>query len=579
MSCLPYVTVQHDFPQVFDDVAQGTVAAERIWLSVYALNGPTASIHARLLLISGEPERDEHVGQQDGDGGGGVYIAEIKPENQLTVARVKDAPKNLVVSSTFRPAEDSIAPPSTSARHPQQRIFLPPVHCLAPRYTIPYPSSTSALRLRKGVSPHISAFDVSPSGNGLYVAGAADGKCWIGRLPGSTGAPNEAQSKPLVVLDGHVGDITNARFFPSGEVVVTTGSDFRVCIFSALPPDDSSAPPSTSPPINTPVRTLTGHTRAPTATAILGKGRFILSGGRDGYIRCWNVGEAREVGNLPASEAVVSSLFPPSIENMILGPDPHAEGRADDNGTGLSEQEEVFPGPFPLLAVGLSSGEVVIHDLRRCTLGAQTSTNPQSINKGAPAKPVKVRPSETLCATLPSPIFPPGPPLDASDPAQAWTSKRHAGAVSSINWDRARHLLIAGYSSGVVAIHRVRNLISPQDESTTPVDEVSTSLVAMWKRNEAAITHIELVPTEDDDTKTLRIVVTTSDGLACRLRLDVSSSSDLAVPALETEYIGWECGDAIGAAKWVPQQRDGTAKDVQRGRLVLAGAEGVLRLY
>ncbi|KAE8207000.1 hypothetical protein CF327_g7438 [Tilletia walkeri] len=573
MSCIPYVTVQHDFPQVFDDIAQGTVPAERVWISIYALNAPSASIHSRVLLVGGEREQDEEdTARQDGDGGGGVYVAEVKPEHQLNVGRVKEAPKNLLISSTFRPATDSIAPPSTSARHPQQRIYLPPVLCVTPRYTLPYPSSTSALRMRKGVSANISAFDVSPSGNGLYVAGAADGRCWIGRLPGSTGSANDAsQSKPLVVLDGHVGDITSARFFPSGEVVLTTGSDFRVCIFSALPPTEFT----TTPPTNLPVRTLTAHTRAPTATAILGKGRFILTGGKDGFIRCWNVGEAREVGNVPASEAVISSLFGPSIEGMILGPDP-----SDQEGQGgEEEQEEVFPGSTPLLAVGLSSGQVVIHDLRRCTMGTTTQAAPTS----NVAKPVKVQPSETIRFTLPSPTFPPGAPLDASDPAQAWIGKRPAGAVSALNWDRSRGLLIAGYTAGLISVHRVRDLLNSQDEPQTQdgaaPSELPTGLVAIWKRNEASITHIEIIPTTAEQKgadDVLRLIVTTSDGLACRLALNTAPDPDeLAVPSLETEYVGWECGDGIAAAKWVPQRE---AND-RSGRVVLAGAEGMVRLY
>lgn len=51
--CLPYVSLQPDFAQVYTDVAQGIRRVERAWLSVYCLNAPRASIHAKLLLTNG----------------------------------------------------------------------------------------------------------------------------------------------------------------------------------------------------------------------------------------------------------------------------------------------------------------------------------------------------------------------------------------------------------------------------------------------------------------------------------------------------------------------------------------------
>ncbi|KAK0557477.1 hypothetical protein OC846_000465 [Tilletia horrida] len=577
MACVPYVTVQHDYPQVFDEISQGVVAAERVWISIYALNAPNASIHSRILLVSDEPEAGPlSIPTSDADGGGGVYIAEVKPEKELGVKRVKGSPKSLVVSSTFRPAEDSIAPSPTSARHIQQKIYLPPVTCLSPSHSISMPK-VAPLQLRKGVTPEITAFDVSLSNNGLYVAGGPDGKCWIGALPGSAAASSQSGgSAPLVVLDGHVGDITSAKFFPSGEVVMTTGSDFRICIFSALPAEGATASSSTIPATNSAVRTLTAHSRAPTSTAIIGKGRIVLSGGRDGYVRCWNVGEAKEVGNLAASEAVTSSLFPPTIERILLGPDPSTKLEASSG----EEETDLFPGRFPLLAIALNSGEVVLHDLRRCSLShaSASDSDPRS-------KPLRIQPFETLRTLLPPPSFPPGPPLDASDAAQAWASTR-SGAASALAWDHERHLLVIGYARGLVAVHRVSELLSDESseaQGTAPAEK--NSLVALWKRNEATITQIELVPSTAQDEEHLRMVVTTSDGLAATLSLDTSSTpaegsttadseekDSLRVPCVLTEYIGWESGDTINSARVVSNEKGSSS-------VVLAGAGGLIRLY
>ncbi|KAK0528757.1 hypothetical protein OC835_004543 [Tilletia horrida] len=579
MACIPYVTVQHDYPHVFADIVKGNVVAERIWVSTYALNAPSASIHSRILLVSDEQQDSSDDKQKNDTGRNDVVFAEIKPENEIFIERIPGAPKDFVIASVFRPAADSVAPPSTSGRHLQQRIHLPPVRCVAPNLTLPYPSAISPLRLRKGVNAHISAFDISPNGRGLYVAGGPDGKCWIGKLPPASsaeGPPAQAALQPSVVLDGHVGDITSARFFPSGEVVITTSSDFRICIFSALPTpkEDGSTP---SPSINAPVRTLVAHTRAPTCTAILGKGRIVLSGGKDGYIRCWNVGEAKEVGNLPAAEAVVSSLFGPAIECMVLGPDPSAvgNGNADD----AQGEVDLFPGLLPLLAVGLSSGEVVIHDLRKCSLGDEGTPSSGS------AKPVRVQPANTIRSTVPAPVFPPGPPLDASDPARAWAGSRSSSPVSALAWDAEGHNLVVGYQNGIVAVYSVSQLLA-----TEPNSKSAGGLLALWKRNDASITQVVLGPqsTASATGRALHLVTTTSDGLACRLRLELPTEpsagdapDQLAVPVLEEEYIGWECGDGIAAAGVVSGQHGtpGEAAGGPTGRVLLAGAEGAIRLY
>ena len=49
---LPYVCLQPDYLQAYNDVAQSLHAFENVWLSVYCLNAPSASIHTKLLLAS-----------------------------------------------------------------------------------------------------------------------------------------------------------------------------------------------------------------------------------------------------------------------------------------------------------------------------------------------------------------------------------------------------------------------------------------------------------------------------------------------------------------------------------------------
>lgn len=63
-------------------------------------------------------------------------------------------------------------------------------------------------------------------------------------------------------MEGHVGDVLSCRFFPSGEVVLSAGSDLQMKIWSV---SDGVSP-----------ATLKGHTGGVTDTAIVSRGRNVL---------------------------------------------------------------------------------------------------------------------------------------------------------------------------------------------------------------------------------------------------------------------------------------------------------------
>jgi len=118
-------------------------------------------------------------------------------------------------------------------------------------------------------SKNVSSLDVSSGG--LGVSAGDDGSSlfvW-------------ETSKGVVRrnLEGHYGDIYNCKLFPSGIVVLSSGSDMRIKIWSA---EDGSCPV-----------TLTGHTAAVTDTAIVDKGMNIVSISKDGTIRVWSCGKGK----------------------------------------------------------------------------------------------------------------------------------------------------------------------------------------------------------------------------------------------------------------------------------------------
>ena len=133
---------------------------------------------------------------------------------------------------------------------------------------------------------HINSIALSPQHDRLVVGGP-DGFCAV--LP----ATSSSSGGEGVLLKGHVGDVLDCKWFPSGQVsplrrreltlqvILTASADCTIRIFAA---QDGLNP-----------RTLKGHTRAITSTHIIGVGRQVLSASKDGTIRLWNVGEAKEL--------------------------------------------------------------------------------------------------------------------------------------------------------------------------------------------------------------------------------------------------------------------------------------------
>lgn len=64
------------------------------------------------------------------------------------------------------------------------------------------------------------------------------------------------------ILEGHKGDVNISKFFPSGQVVLSGGSDWRLRIWSILTGDCAA--------------TLTGHAGGVLGAAFVERGRNIL---------------------------------------------------------------------------------------------------------------------------------------------------------------------------------------------------------------------------------------------------------------------------------------------------------------
>ncbi|XP_023238754.1 proteasomal ATPase-associated factor 1-like [Centruroides sculpturatus] len=113
----------------------------------------------------------------------------------------------------------------------------------------------------------IISLDVSLGG--LGVSSSVDNKLFVW---------DTSNGEIRRVLNGHVWDVYSCRFFPSGIVVLSGGADMQLKIWSVETGD-------------CPV-TLRGHKAAITDTAIVDRGRNVISVSKDGTASLWDCGKS-----------------------------------------------------------------------------------------------------------------------------------------------------------------------------------------------------------------------------------------------------------------------------------------------
>ncbi|XP_011900574.1 PREDICTED: proteasomal ATPase-associated factor 1 [Cercocebus atys] len=105
------------------------------------------------------------------------------------------------------------------------------------------------------------------------------------------------------VLEGHVFDVNCCRFFPSGLVVLSGGMDAQLKIWSA---EDASC-----------VVTFKGHKGGILDTAIVDRGRNVVSGSRDGTARLWDCGRSACLGVLADCGSSINGVAVGAADNSI----------------------------------------------------------------------------------------------------------------------------------------------------------------------------------------------------------------------------------------------------------------------
>lgn len=124
-----------------------------------------------------------------------------------------------------------------------------------------------------------TAIDTTNCPNARYALGDSTGN--IKLYDDSLGLQRE-------FADAHASEITSLKFFPSGEVLLSSSSDTCVKLWSLI---DGSCP-----------RTFKGHSRAVTDSCMIDRGRNFLSSSADGTVRLWECGTGQTIHSFSRKE-------------------------------------------------------------------------------------------------------------------------------------------------------------------------------------------------------------------------------------------------------------------------------------
>lgn len=292
------------------------------------------------------------------------------------------------------------------------------------------------------------------------------------------------------------------------QVVLTASSDATIKVFSSV----SGVNP----------RTLKGHKRAVTSIAILGVGKNVLSGSKDGSIRLWDIG----------SGTCISTMFNEGfvgVERITVGSGAkalraHLQLQEQDSfqPTAL-EGEQVDVIEDKLIFAGLSSarGLMSVYDL----------ASKQVIIPGISHIP---------------------PSLQSALPPQFRATA--TGPVYALAYDPQHHLLASGSRNGVIVVRDTRCL-----------DVDGEQHLYVFASSQAGINDLAFVPAIPASEHHIDLVITPDSGLPYRAKIPLTTSDRVT---LAEAYAGWEAvpvnSVSIGAGE---------------GNVWLAGDDGGVRRY
>lgn len=367
----------------------------------------------------------------------------------------------------------------------------------------------------------ISAFDISPDGTQV-ATGYDDGAIFLSPVTSASRSTASADGAKLSCKP-HLATVTSLRFFPSSRVLLSAGADFGLHI---LPAEASPAPDATSankePLPFKPVRSLKGHTRSITSTAMISRGRNVLSAAKDGTVRLWDVGGGQQIRAMWSTRYVpvnAMSIGEKATFKLAATVDPDGENISGRSTPATLDPREVDTAD-KLAFCALQDGQFEIFDL----------TSKASVFRSA------------------------SPSADGS--------ATKSPALSAISYSPSANLLATGSVKGILTIYDTRNLSSALTSFTRNAASIESLAFVVPSSLKFLRAHSSDVSAPHDGE--LGLAIASEDGLPYIAEVRPEG------PGVVAELVGGDC-EAIRIVR-VCTSDDG-------GEIWTAGDDGVIRKY
>ncbi|KAF5385620.1 hypothetical protein D9757_005550 [Collybiopsis confluens] len=287
---LPIVTIQPTFPTIANEVYLGVIPAENCWISCYnhtpsdsRQSSSPGSLHAKIRLVLDEEDREKvNFQSREGD----VRILEVGGELGHSYA-VSSASMSIPPTRLLFPAQEYADPERSNPQKPH-RITAFTLASDKSQYATGYLDGSVHLYPIVPIARNTSQnkYPTSELHSPPKSTYTSRRQILVSAASASTG----------VLARGHKSTVSSIRFFPSSRVLLSSGADFALQIYPAdpIPPSAVSFGPVPISKRVSSVRTLIAHTRNVTSTAMIGRGREIISASMDGTIRIWDVSSGQE---------------------------------------------------------------------------------------------------------------------------------------------------------------------------------------------------------------------------------------------------------------------------------------------